>query len=277
VAQARSGYFDQFRQPVDDDATLIDTIAPGSDFVESAGSASTSSATWKISCSPLSVRAPRSARCRAASATGCCWRLFARPANLLVLDEPTNDLDIEPGTAGTVAAGLQRHGADRFTRPYFSRQRRHPVDRVRGDGKLTESSVAMATGWPGSASKPGSGGQGRDAEAVAAKPAAKSKLNYKDARELEALPAHIPAAGNRAKWTLRDDWPTLRCIRPIRKMRRNCGPQRGDRHRVARRAGALGSTGGEAGWLRFVDHVDVSRETEPVAGKMADEFLIPLM
>lgn len=34
--------------------------------------------------------------CRVASVTVCCWlALFARPANVLVLDEPTNDLDIE--------------------------------------------------------------------------------------------------------------------------------------------------------------------------------------
>ncbi len=29
------------------------------------------------------------------SVTACCWRLFLKPSNLLILDEPTNDLDVE--------------------------------------------------------------------------------------------------------------------------------------------------------------------------------------
>ena len=45
---------------------------------------------------PGAGRRARSARCRAASARGCCWRANSRAqSNLLVLDEPTNDLDLE--------------------------------------------------------------------------------------------------------------------------------------------------------------------------------------
>ena len=56
----------------------------------------TSSATCAISCSGRSRRGPRSGRCPAASATGCCSPgSSATPCNLLVLDEPTNDLDMD--------------------------------------------------------------------------------------------------------------------------------------------------------------------------------------
>ena len=58
--------------------------------------ASTCSPISATSCFRRSGPTRRCARCRAASATGCCWRGSSRgPANLLVLDEPTNDLDIE--------------------------------------------------------------------------------------------------------------------------------------------------------------------------------------
>ncbi len=52
--------------------------------------------TCAISCSAPNSCARRRARSPVASATACCWRACSRkPANLLVLDEPTNDLDID--------------------------------------------------------------------------------------------------------------------------------------------------------------------------------------
>ena len=53
-------------------------------------------ATSRTSCSPRNARGAWSSTSPAANGAGCCWRrLFTKPSNLLVLDEPTNDLDVE--------------------------------------------------------------------------------------------------------------------------------------------------------------------------------------
>ncbi|MEW6515258.1 MAG: ATP-binding cassette domain-containing protein [Pseudomonadota bacterium] len=89
-------YFDQFRAQLDPEATLADIISPGSDWVEIAG-------TKKHVVGYLGdfLFAPQRARSPVKSLSGgernrlLLARLFARPANVLVLDEPTNDLDID--------------------------------------------------------------------------------------------------------------------------------------------------------------------------------------
>ena len=89
-------YFDQFRTQLDPEATLADIISPGSDYVEIGG-------TKKHVVGYLGdfLFAPQRARSPVKSLSGgernrlLLARLFARPANVLVLDEPTNDLDID--------------------------------------------------------------------------------------------------------------------------------------------------------------------------------------
>jgi ATP-binding cassette subfamily F protein uup len=88
-------YFDQMRAQLDLDKTLADTISPGSEWVEVNG-------VKKHVMSYLGdfLFAPERARSPVRSLSGgernrlLLARLFARPANVLVLDEPTNDLDI---------------------------------------------------------------------------------------------------------------------------------------------------------------------------------------
>ena len=94
--QLTVAYFDQMRAQLDEDATLLDTISPGSDWIEIG-----SKRTHAMSYLGRFLFAPERARSPVKSLSGgernrlLLARLFARPANLLVLDEPTNDLDIE--------------------------------------------------------------------------------------------------------------------------------------------------------------------------------------
>jgi ATP-binding cassette subfamily F protein uup len=187
-------YFDQFRNQLNDDATLIDTIAPGSDFVEIGGQRK-----HVISYLEDFLFPAERSRAKVSALSGgernrlLLARLFARPANLLVLDEPTNDLDID--TLELLEQLLQEYSG---TVLIVSHDRTF-LDNVvtqsivfEGDGKLTEivggygdwlawkRQQTQALVAKTEATKP-----------VTVKPAPKSKLNYKDARELEALPAQI--------------------------------------------------------------------------------------
>ncbi|MFM7670709.1 MAG: ATP-binding cassette domain-containing protein [Betaproteobacteria bacterium] len=89
-------YFDQMREQLNEEASLADTISPGSDWVEINGDR-------KHVMTYLGdfLFAPERARSPVKSLSGgernrlLLARLFAKPANVLVLDEPTNDLDID--------------------------------------------------------------------------------------------------------------------------------------------------------------------------------------
>ena len=89
-------YFDQLRDQLDPDMTVVDTVGNGSDFIEIAGSK-------RHVMSYLSdfLFAPARSRSPVKSLSGgeknrlLLARLFTKPANFLVMDEPTNDLDLE--------------------------------------------------------------------------------------------------------------------------------------------------------------------------------------
>ncbi len=193
-------YFDQFRNQLDDDATLVDTIAPGSDYVEIAGQRK-----HVISYLEDFLFPAERARAKVGALSGgernrlLLARLFARPANLLVLDEPTNDLDIDTlemleqllqDYAGTViVVSHDRAFLDNVvTQSIVFEGGGHLLEIVGGyvDWQAWQARRAEAApaGKPATA-KPRLPGAGR--------PGPKGKLSYKEARELEALPARIEA------------------------------------------------------------------------------------
>jgi ABC transport system ATP-binding/permease protein len=198
-------YFDQFREQLDDSATLAEVISPGSDFVEFAGRRQ-----HVIGYLGDFLFAPQRARAKVESLSGgernrlLLARLFARPANVLVLDEPTNDLDME--TLDLLEQLLQDYDG---TVLLVSHDRAF-LDAVvtqtiafEGEGRWREY-VGGYTDWLAQrvvspVSAPGAPGAPRTvAPAPVAAPAsvpapAKVKLAFKEQKELDGLPERISA------------------------------------------------------------------------------------
>jgi ATP-binding cassette subfamily F protein uup len=192
-------YFDQLREQLDEDATLIDTISQGAEYIEIGGSR-------KHVMSYLGdfLFRPERARAKVSALSGgernrlLLARLFSRPANVLVLDEPTNDLDIE--TLELLESLLMEYDGTLFLVSHDRAFLDNVVTQViafEGGGVLREY-VGGYSDWqrqrPGAIAKPA------ETKAAPAKPAAASRdkqkstrLSFKDARELESLPALIKA------------------------------------------------------------------------------------
>jgi ATP-binding cassette subfamily F protein uup len=192
--------FDQHRDALDPDKTLAETIAPGSDWVQ-VGS------TRKHVIAYLGdfLFPPRRAEAPVRTLSGgernrlLLARLFAQPANLLVLDEPTNDLDME--TLELLEATLADYQG---TLLLVSHDRRF-LDNLatqclvaQGDGSWKEFVGGYSewvrqrgSGAPRPAAGEAGGGAGRAGGRGGARPVA--KLGFKEKRELEALPGAIAA------------------------------------------------------------------------------------
>ena len=98
--QMTVAYFDQTRAALDPEKTLLETISPGSEWIE-IGEGTNAQRKHVMSYLGDFLFAPERARSPVKSLSGgernrlLLARLFARPANVLVLDEPTNDLDVD--------------------------------------------------------------------------------------------------------------------------------------------------------------------------------------
>jgi ATP-binding cassette subfamily F protein uup len=190
-------YFDQMRAQLDENATLMDTIAPGSDWVEINGAK-------KHVMSYLNdfLFAPERARSPVKSLSGgernrlLLARLFAKPANCLVLDEPTNDLDID--TLELLEELLEDYTGTVFLVSHDRTFLDNVVTQVivaEGDGFWREY-VGGYSDWERvKAQAPAAARQAAKAVAAApvaqAAPAKKAKLSYKEQQELEKLPLLI--------------------------------------------------------------------------------------
>ena len=190
-------YFDQMRTQLNEEASLIETISPGSDWVEVNGQR-------KHSMSYLNdfLFSPERARSPVKTLSGgernrlLLARLFAKPANCLVLDEPTNDLDID--TLELLEELLEDYKGTVFLVSHDRTFLDNVVTQVivsEGEGYWREY-VGGYTDWerqrPTQAALSASRNSARTeapAPVVATATVAKQKkLSYKEQRELEELP-----------------------------------------------------------------------------------------
>lgn len=192
-------YFDQMREQLNEEASLADTISPGSDFVEIGNERK-----HVISYLEDFLFPPQRSRSPVKSLSGgernrlLLARLFARPANVLVLDEPTNDLDID--TLELLESLLQDYSGTLFLVSHDRAFLENTVTQViafEGNGILTEfgggyddwqryttqrliekTNTAKTTVAPVAA-------------ATTSQQNTAQKLSFKEQKELDALPAEI--------------------------------------------------------------------------------------
>ena len=89
-------YFDQLRDQLEPNLTVADTVADGNDFVEIAGNKRhVMSYLGDFLFAPARARSPVKSLSGGEKNRLLLARLFTKPANLIVMDEPTNDLDLE--------------------------------------------------------------------------------------------------------------------------------------------------------------------------------------
>ena len=195
-ANLQIAYFDQLRAKLNDDASAIDNIAEGSDMLSVNGRS-----IHVISYLKNFLFSPERARAKAHSLSGgernrlLLAKLFTKPVNLLVLDEPTNDLDLETlevledlllefrGTLLLVSH--DREFLDNVVTHTFAFEGKSQVRAYVGgyDDWLRQRPqiMAPATPKPAKTAKP-------PAEKTSVRPA---KLSYKEQRELSQLPGRI--------------------------------------------------------------------------------------
>jgi ATP-binding cassette subfamily F protein uup len=191
-------YFDQLREQLDEERTVADTISPGSDWVE-IGTERKHVTSYLADFLFPTQRAKSPVKMLSGGERNrlLLARLFARPANFIVLDEPTNDLDIE--SLELLEQKLQEYPG---TLLLVSHDRRF-LDNVvtqtiasEGDGNWRDY-VGGYTDWLAQRPKSAPARKEQKTTAPAAPAPAREKprarLSYKDQRELEALPGEIEA------------------------------------------------------------------------------------
>ena len=203
-------YFDQMRGALNLDATLDDTINPGSEWIEIGNQRKhVMSYLGDFLFSPERANSPVRSLSGGERNRLLLARLFARPANVLVLDEPTNDLDID--TLDLLEDLLQYYDGTVFL--------------VSHDRRFLDNVVTSTIAWEGDGfvAGPGCGASTKAATKTGSCSAnargpwplqprrrrrpqadlrppqphrrrrARTKLSYKEQRELDALPARIEA------------------------------------------------------------------------------------
>ena len=192
-ANVQPAYFDQMREALDPEKTVAETISPGSEWVDLAGGR-------KHVMSYLGdfLFPPRRANSPVRMLSGgernrlLLARLFAKPANVLVLDEPTNDLDIE--SLELLEAALQDYDGTLLLVSH---------DRAFLDNVVTQTLAPegggvwreYAGGWTDYLRQRRSVVSQEKVipKETRANPKPRAKLSFKETRELQSLPKEIEA------------------------------------------------------------------------------------
>jgi len=192
-------YFDQYRATLREDWSAIENVAEGADFIDLNGKRKHVHAYLQdFLFTPERARAPITRLSGGERNRLLLAKLFAQPSNLLVMDEPTNDLDVETlelleellgDYTGTLL--LVSHDRDFLDNVVTS------TLVMEGEGRVGEY-IGGYSDWlrqrPQVAQAVAAKAPEKPVAAPAAEPqpaAAKRKLSYKDARELEQLPVKI--------------------------------------------------------------------------------------
>ena len=205
-------YFDQMREGLDLNASLEDYISPGSEWIEINGNRKhVKSYLSDFLFAPERTNSPVSTLSGGERNRLLLARLFARPANVLVLDEPTNDLDIDTldlleqllqdykGTVflvshdryflDNVVTSIIANEGDGFWREYEGGYEDWKIQKARSDKIRSENGSLKIEPAAKASIKPVEK-ESKDTKPVAAK-AGVQKLNGKERQELEALPLQI--------------------------------------------------------------------------------------
>ncbi|PQA49445.1 ATP-binding cassette domain-containing protein [Amnimonas aquatica] len=194
-------YFDQLRAQLDPEASVIDNVVEGSDFIEINGQRKHAlSYLQDFLFSPQRARTPVKALSGGERNRLLLAKLFTRPTNLLILDEPTNDLDVETlelleellvGYQGTLLViSHDRAFLNEVVTSTWVFEGDGAINEYVGgyDDWLRQRPAQTAVSLPGRPAAP--------VAAAAPTPAtapAKRKLSYKEQRELDAIPEEIAA------------------------------------------------------------------------------------
>jgi ATP-binding cassette subfamily F protein uup len=210
-ANVQIAYYDQQREQLDPERTVFDTVGEGNDTVTSNGRTRHVHAYLRdFLFSDERARSPVKALSGGERNRLLLARLFTRPANVLVLDEPTNDLDLEtlelleeqlvewPGTLLLVShdrAFLDNVVTSTFVFDGDGRVQEYVggyEDWVRQ--RLAEKSASVADAKrPGSTSEESSGKPVAKPKTTKIETTRRKKLSFKEQRELDELPAAIDA------------------------------------------------------------------------------------
>lgn len=215
-------YFDQMREQLDEEMKLVDTISQGSDFIEINGKRKHVISYLEDFLFPPNAHSPVKSLSGGERNRLLLARLFTRPANVLVLDEPTNDLDIE--TLELLEALLQEYDGTIFLVSHDREFLDNVVTQViafEGEGILREyigsyqdwvRTKASQTTQVSSKVLPKQQEAAANLNSTVSNVASSvtKKLSYQENRELQSLPGKIDGLEQEQKHiALRLNEPTL--------------------------------------------------------------------